>query len=267
MVSLKVFNKKNKIESTSDFYIKPTVIAIRDWLDSDEGIFVMATNLSSKNLISKIREISKPLSDFTDIQRGVTPFHIEAQPSHPNSRSAFSGTVRRYKIEFGPESFIRFDETLAEYKPEKYFKGERILVRELISRQFQIQAMLTNVDFITNKSMQSIINTSEYDIRFILGMINSKLLSWYFLTISQIAQRDDFPKIVLKETRSLPCPIIDLRNSLHKAIHDEISNLVSQRLNCSDQDVEQLEFKIDQLVFKLFDLSEEEIGLITNQIQ
>jgi len=36
------------------------------------------------------------------------------------------------------------------------------------------------------------------------GKDNETQLSWLFLRKSNIAQRDDFPKVVLKETRSLP---------------------------------------------------------------
>lgn len=130
---------------------------------------------------------------------------------------AFNGTVRRYKLDKGQIRYIRYDSSLAEYKPEKYFQGERILLRELISRQFELQAVKTDDHFITNKSMQSIISNGTYSTNYLLALINSRLMSWYFLNISQIAQRDDFPKIVLKETRALPIYPINI-NTCHCAM-------------------------------------------------
>jgi hypothetical protein len=67
-------------------------------------------------------------------------------------------------------------------------------------------------------------------LEFLLGCFNSKLLSWYFLQKSNIAQRDDFPKIVLKETRSLPFPKVDLRKSVDRARHDRLVGLVDKLL-------------------------------------
>jgi hypothetical protein len=71
--------------------------------------------------------VSKPLSDFADVQRGVTPFHLDEKPLFTSSKPAFTGTVRRYIFEEGNTAYIRYDDTLAEYKPERYFKGKRLL--------------------------------------------------------------------------------------------------------------------------------------------
>ena len=100
--------------------------------------------------------------------------------------------MRRYSFERGEKAFIRFDDTLAEPKPERYFIGPRLSLRELISRQFRLQATKVKTDLVTNKSMQSIIQrTDGPDLGFLLGILNSRLVSWYFLRCSSIAQRDD----------------------------------------------------------------------------
>lgn len=152
---------------------------------------------------------SVPVRELADIQRGITPFDLTDAPIHANSREAFNGTVRRYKLDRGPKCFIRFDETLAEFKPERYFVGDRILLRELISRKFEIQAAFASEPFVTNKSMQTILANDPKMTKFLLGCINCKVVSWVFLQRSNVAHRDDFPKIVLKETRALPIPICD----------------------------------------------------------
>src|SRR5690606_12477443 len=107
------------------------------------------------------------------------------------------------------------DETLAEYKPARYFEGPRLLLRELISRRFELQAVYVEESFVTNKSIQSILQTDDkYTLFFLLGILNSKLLSWYFLKVSSVGRRDDFPKIVLKHSRSLPVVNIEQAGDL-----------------------------------------------------
>ena len=109
--------------------------------------------------------------------------------------------------------------------------GHVRLLRELISRQFRLQAVKVSQDFVTNKLMQSILPLPDApDLNYLLGLINSRLMSWYFLNRSQIAQRDDFPKIVLKETRALPIRPINFSDPADVARHDRMLKLVEQML-------------------------------------
>ncbi len=148
---------------------------------------------------------SIPLSDLADIQRGITPFNLTEEEKGSDHAVALDGDLRRYRYAFSGKKYVEYHEDIAEYKPERYFRGERLILRELISRQFRIQFAYTNEDFITNKSYQSIlVNSDEYSVGYILAVLNSKLLSFFHIRRSAVALRDDFPKIVLAETRSLP---------------------------------------------------------------
>jgi acetolactate synthase small subunit len=148
----------------------------------------------------------------------------------------------------------------------------------LISRQFQLQAVKAPDDFVTNKSMQSVLALPDGPrLEFLLGCFNSKLLSWYFLQKSNIAQRDDFPKIVLKETRSLPFPKIDFKKYADRARHDRLVGLVDKmlaltpKLRAATADAERqtlqnavtaTDQQIDALVYELYGLTPEEIALV-----
>jgi hypothetical protein len=203
---------------------------------------------------------------------------ITAEPTALTSRPALTGTVRRYSLEPGPAGYIRFDESLAEPKPARYFQGPRLLLRELISRQFRLQATLAEDAFITNKSMQSILALSvEVDLMFLLGVINSRLLSWYFLQTSSIAHRDDFPKIVLKETRQLPIPPVDRSDHGAREAREKLIRLVGLLLALNNElssahtaadraalrrQIMATETQVDDLVYRLFDLTEEEIATV-----
>lgn len=159
---------------------------------------------------------------------GVTPFHLTDAPQHKASRPAFEGTVRRYQFERGPKKYVRFDNSLAEPKPDRYFKGSRLLLRELISRQFRLQAVRVDEDFVTNKSMQSVLATGEIpNLNFLLACINSKLMSWYFLHRSNIAQRDDFPKIVLKRPETFRLHVL----TIHR-VNQSTTNCPNSPVEC-----------------------------------
>lgn len=276
--TLVVFPPRAKVASLEDFarYAK-TTDACR-WVASDHDEFLVTLSGAESSLIAKLHGTGSRFADVTDIQRGVTPFKLSDRPLPQNSYRAFNGTVRRYRLTRGDPAYIRYDESLAEYKPPRYFMGPRLLLRELISRQFQLQAAYTDKDFITNKSMQSILIASgHHDLRYLLGVLNSRLLSWFFLAISSVGRRDDFPKIVLKQTRELPLPAVDPTTAVGKRLHAKMVELVEAMLELQkslvsartpnekaalERQIAATDGQIDALVYELYGLTDDEIKIV-----
>src|SRR2546422_11181786 len=66
-------------------------------------------------------------------------------------------------------------------------------------------ATYTEVKLANDSSTFNLIcKDQRYNLLFILAILNSKLLSHFQIRRSQLAQRDDFPKLSLEETRSFP---------------------------------------------------------------
>lgn len=279
-VSLAVFPPRFRISSLADFEtFKKSADAVQ-WVKGDRTEFLVNLSEAETIIIRKVEAKGK-LSEVSDIQRGVTPFDVTERKTHATSRPAFTRTVRRYKLSAGEAGFIRYDDSLAEYKPERYFKGPRLLLRELISRQFRLQATYTDRDFVTNKSMQSVLLTdTRYQIEYLLALLNSRLLSWYFLAVQSVGRRDDFPKIVLKQTRELPFRLLDWSSSKEKKCHDRLVGLVDEILplqkkllaaktaherQALERQIETTDRQIDQLVYELYGLTEEEIRIVQEE--
>ena len=279
-VRLRIFPKNYNIFSIKDFETDLSMANICDWFLDGSDEYLTYADASATLLIRKIKQTGVPLEKIADVQRGVTPYRLLDASSHATCKNGFDGTVRRYQIHKKRDAFIRFDETIVEQKPLRYFQGPRILLREIISRQFRLQAVKTNEDFVTNKSMQSILIAEDgYCINYVLGILNSNLISWYFLRLSNIAQRDDFPKIVLKESRSLPIRPIDVRKLTDKVNHDRMVQLVEQMLALHKQlpeaktgheqtliqrQIDATDRQIDKLVYELYELTPEEIAIVEN---
>jgi len=277
-VVLKTFSKRHRIADAFEMSEGTDEVGLTSWFINGEDQYLTFADEAATAIIRKIEKVGRPFCAFADIQRGVTPLKTTPEATHPSSRLAFKGTVRRYKFDRGPNVYVRFDETLAEPKPERYFQGPRLLLRELISRQFQLQAVKVVDDFVTNKSMQSILPTPDGPaLEYLLAVLNSKLMSWYFLRKSSVAQRDDFPKIVLRETRSLPIPephtggrvgsahhgrlvflgdaMLDLHKQLAAAKTPHGRTAIQRQIDATDR-------RIDELVYELYGLRDEEIAIV-----
>ena len=279
-VKLVVFPPRHKVRSVSDFEQFAKAADSTQWLDSPGQEFVVTLSTEEMRIARKMRGL-QPFSDLLDIQRGVTPFHPTVEPPGVLPFLAFTGTVRRYTLHHGEPAHIRYDETLAEYKPSRYFCGPRILLRELISRQFQLQAVIAREDFVTNKSMQSLLLVDRrYGLEYVLGILNSKLISWFFLAIHSVGRRDDFPKIVLRQTRELPIRTIDFSDPADVARHDRLVSLVEAMLALHEQlaaartpsaktllqrQIDATDREIDALVYDLYDLTPEEIRIVEDE--
>jgi hypothetical protein len=280
-VELKTFGKRDRIGSIGEFARGLSRADFAAWFATGDDTYLTYADQQATDLLRRIEQASVCFSEYADIQRGVTPFRLSDRPTHSTSRPAFAGTVRRYSLDKGERRYVRFDETLMEPKPERYFRGSRLLIRELISRQFRIQAALASEDFITNKSMQSALPLPDGPgLEFLLGCLNSRLLSWVFLQRSNIGQRDDFPKIVLKETRLLPFPNVRRQGTTDRARHDRMVTLVDKMLALvpklraakSEQERQTLQNavtatdrQIDALVYELYGLTPEEIALVERE--
>lgn len=265
-----------RIRAVAEFYENPSKADISQWFAAGGDELLTYADTQTTHLMTKLSTQGvKALGECADVQRGVTPFNLTDKNRWATSRPAFDGTVRRYTLERGPHGYIRFDDTLAEPKPERYFKGPRLLLRELISRQFHLQAVKAEEDFVTNKSMQSILRSvGGPDLEYLLGCLNSRLMSWYFLLRSNIAQRDDFPKIVLKETRSLPIPLLTAKNAKEaKELSNEVKQMLALQVKLSstqsERESEKLkrqivatDNRIDHIVYGLYGLTEGEVAIV-----
>ncbi len=101
---------------------------------------------------------------------------------------------------------------------------------------------------------------------FLLALINSKLFTWYHHKRNPKAQKGLFPKVIVSDLKKLPIFELESMNHDHKAIHDRIATIVTKILDCKssnpDIDTSALEAEIDQLIYQLYGLTEEEIKIV-----
>jgi adenine-specific DNA-methyltransferase len=114
----------------------------------------------------------------------------------------------------------------------------------------------------------------DLNIKFLLGLINSKLISFYHSNTSANAFKGTFPKVLLQDLRGLPVPKAETK------IQNEIGKVVNQLLQLNQEKTEtklatqvsHLQSKIDycenrinEIVYSLYDLSSEEIKIIEEE--
>lgn len=255
-------------------------------------VFPIYANPIALSLIQKIRAKNQNLSELADVVWGVKIYEkskgIPAQNGTESDFKSFHSPIKtkkthrpllggseinRYRLNW-KGGYVDYGKWLAAPRSPIWFEGERIVVREVTAGGV-IQGTLIQDDFVFSNSVDGIrLITNDISIKFLLGLINSKLISYYHLNTSANAFKGTFPKLLLQDLRALPIPII---TSTNKIIHNDITALVDLMLSLNalkagttlsetrealEHRIAHTDAKINALVYQLYGLTAEEIAIV-----
>ena len=269
------FAKKEKISKITLAKNEYQKIVQQSWAEDPDKKFIL--DFDALALVKSVRaNNTSSFADVFSIKRGVL-FDKELltpEKCSPISYPYFEGDVYRYSLNYEAPQWIEFGNQMKERPKEFYwFEGNRLLLRRLVNRQQRLMATLATDTFITNKNLYSIIETNDVPAQFILGLLNSKLVSHLYIHQVSQATKDDFPQVTIKDILSLPFP----GNSTKKTSHDKLVGLVEKMLTLNQQlagaktpqdttllqrQIAATDHQIDQLVYQLYGLTDEEIALV-----
>ena len=275
-----VYEKRYKIVNISLASEDYQRIKQDKWNNSADKKIIL--NFDTIHLIEKIQFKNQlSLNNFVSVKRGVLfdKKILTNDQKNSNSHKYFEGDVYRYQINFIAKQWVEFGNTMKECPKDFFwFEKPRILLRRLVNRQQRLMATYVDAVFITNKNLYSVIsNVENIDIKFILGLIDSKLISYLYVNQVTQATKDDFPQVTMKDLLALPFPnmqnnttrhdkiivlverMLDLNTRLPEARTDQEQTIVKRQIAAADKE-------IDELVYELYGLTEEERRIVEGTI-
>ncbi|MEI8048863.1 MAG: N-6 DNA methylase [Bacteroidota bacterium] len=174
------------------------------WLKLDSLKIVL--NPAFYELLPKVFDQTIPLATITNSIRGILPNDDDVHKTKmQDDKLFFVGGLYRYTYSKDFEG-VNYGEHLKE-KPRdySYFQGERILIRRLINRQFRVMAAFANDEFVNKKDLYNLkTEDHNFDLKYLLAIINSKLISFLKIKGSTNATKDDFGQLTLSDIRQIP---------------------------------------------------------------
>ncbi len=188
----------------------------------------------------KIVKDTIAIDDISDSIRGILPNTDDVSDDYIEGyKKYFTGYLGRYQVtkEF---SWVHYSDNLRE-KPKDYsfFQDERIVIRRLINRQFRIMASLVSDEFVNKKDIYNLkLTNNNYEIHYLLALINSKLFSYMKTKGSTTASKDDFSQLTLSDIRTIPVKKITVEQQenfkklvilllgLNKDLNDSINKFI-----------------------------------------
>ncbi len=196
----------------------------------------------------------KPKQTNSDKENRI--YHANYQVDNTYRKYIDGENVSRYKIGWNGE-WIKYGEELAEPRFSVNFNEPRILVRQIPSyKTYAIEGAFTDSDVIND--LNSIVITEiKVNPFYLLGVINSKIITLWFLMKFDKFQRRTFPQFKVNELGEFPIPNASL------AQQEEIATLVEVLMDAMRKAPDynlilQLNRQIDDLVMDLFNLTNQE---------
>jgi type I restriction-modification system DNA methylase subunit len=230
-------------------------------------------------LIQKVESSAKSLSKVSEVRAGLKAY--EVGKGHPpqtermkedrvyHAMKQIDGSylkyldgqdVCRYHLNWGGE-WLKYGENLAAPRNDfRLYSTTRILVRQIPARPpYCIHACLIEGTILNDLNSMNVINICENP-EYVIGVLNSRLVSWWFVHKFGKMQRGTFPQFKVNELADFPLP---KDGGKHR---DQIAKLARQILAAKrldpETDTAKSEQEIDYLVCDLFGLSEQEITII-----
>ena len=238
-------------------------------------------NITFENigLIEKIEKKSVKLQELSKITRGFRPpsKNLLSTRLDMGCYRYFVGKdlVGAYAIKWSG-NIVKYDQKeINESKPLEVFLQPKILIRDIGKR---FNAYYDEEGYLCLKTIYFLYNVRNIDIRNLLAIINSKLMLFYFRSKFSVMHiqggylrfrkqfLDQLPINVPEKSQeqkiiSLVNQMLSLQKQLHKG---ELSGNEKERL---EQQIKNLDYEIDQEVYKLYGITREEQKIIEESLK
>lgn len=283
------------IESSSLIWSLP----VMEWKAKPNLSIEYRITPEKKSIINKINNSkSNPLKDYGEIIQGITPYdkyrgqsaetiknrvyHFKTKKDSCCGKWLEGKDVGRYSIKWSGE-WLKYGPWLAAPRDPMYFEGPRILFREVPGVNRRIQAVFVETKLYHGHSItpfKPIKNDIPLETLYLLGVVNSSLLSWFGGIVLPNFGKEVFPKLNPQDIKQIPIRNIDFNKPAEKKMHDSMVQLVEQMLVLNKQlleaktgheqtliqrQIDATDKQIDKLVYELYDLTTAEIAIVEGE--
>ena len=223
----------------------------------------------------KSYEVGKGMPIQTEKMKDERIYHSNKKEGNDYLKYLEGRDVKRYLINWSG-LYLKYGKCLAAPRKFEFFNSPRILVRQIPSPYpYCINGIFTDDEYLNDINSMIILNPIEkYDLKYILGIINSKLISYWFVKAFDKFQRKIFPQFKVNELEKFPINEADFKEQ--KLIIQLVDNMInlnkelrkvtenSEKWISIKSEIKKTDEKIDQEVYRLYGLTNEEIKIVDN---
>ncbi|MBC7407678.1 MAG: Eco57I restriction-modification methylase domain-containing protein, partial [Arcicella sp.] len=246
-------------------------------LQDKEIIFRLEINTKFDNLISKIESDTLRVKEIAEVKDGIVAggikdlLFVDKKIDKDSHKLYFGKNLSRFHlgktavwVNYKPEEMMKQEikrqgnkRTGLWMRDKKIFERDKIIYRKVGK---ELIASYADKGIYYEQTIHSChITDKKFKTKFVLGLFNSTVFKFYYRKTNSQGG-DIFPQVRISSVENLPLKLADTKTQeIIEAIVDQILTKKSQD---NSADTTELENQIDQLVYQLYDLNEEEIKII-----
>ncbi len=276
-VKVRVFNKKAQLEN---LHSPEREFNISTKLWHEQKTFNLQSNDAELSIIQNIDSKFPALTQFAEMFYGIKAYQVgkgnPPQTAEIRDTKPFTSKVKKdekwlpmfdgkhigyYSLLWKEDNWIHYGPWLAEPRVPKKFEDEKILIRKitgktLIANYIPYTSYCNTLLFVLKLKN----DVAQISYKALLGIINSNFIGWYFRKKFQISDEDTFPQIMISDILQFSIP--NVKSEITDQIEEKVNRILSAENARPISEISALEKEIDQLVYQLYELTEDEINIV-----
>ena len=285
-ISLLEAKEKEKIEFikelNTDYFLDSKDYIINTESFANEKVLTILKHIEKDSILLeeyadvksalKAYEVGKGKPKQTEAKKKERVYHSKTKIDDSYFKYIDGSDVKRYQLTWENKEYLLYGENLAAPRKDwALFSSPRILVRQIPSKPpYCIDACYTDEIILNDCNSMNIINIKENPY-YVLAVLNSRPLSFWFLHKFGKFSRGTFPQFKVNELACFPIPRASIKekehleslvkdmmasiDALEKAKFENDKKFLKQRIDILDT-------QINAIVYSLYELNEEEIKIV-----
>lgn len=247
-----------------------------------EFIFRLEINTEFDNLTSKIEANTFKVKQIAEVKDGIVAgtikdiLYINEKKDSTCYKLFFGKHLSKYALT-DTDVWVNYkpDEMMKEEVKRKngkraglWMRDEKIFQREKILSRFVAKEIIATYDndnrYYEHTLHSTHITDKRFKVKYVLGLFNSTLFKFYYRKTNSQGG-DIFPQVRISSVENLPIKLADIK--IQEQIETIVEQILTKKSLPESTDTTDLENQIDQLVYQLYDLTDEEIKIIENGLK
>lgn len=215
-------------------------------------------------VFDKLYKDSAKLGEIANLGRGIefgsNSEKIKSEKSKDCLPIIVGGDIGKYLIRSITGYAVHKDDDRSTYKQIEDFRGPRILIQRIrnLSLKERLVATYTEEEMLCTNTLRILTLESDvYDYKALLGILNSRLINYFFR--KSFNNKD----IYAYQLGEIP---IKKSDKICKLLSEKVDQILTAKKENPEADTGALEAEIDQLVYQLYGLTEEEIAIVEESV-
>ncbi|MDR1902444.1 MAG: Eco57I restriction-modification methylase domain-containing protein, partial [Treponema sp.] len=254
-----------------------------DWLKNDNLEIEIIENSQSVAISDKIQKTSIPFGIYGTAYFGIQTHdrkkYVATEQKSKNWQPVIDGSnIQNFFLDEAKEYVCCEKKAIKSGGKDAVYQKERICTRQI--GETPVATIVTGGIYTLNTVYNLYFNKqTDYSLKFILGILMSNAFKFYW-KMKYFDEKKTFPKIKKDALLAMPIPALDLSHKADKEKHDNLVSLVDKMFSLKSREhaepnpqaktvlqrqIEALDSQIDETVYALYGLTEEEIKAVEGE--